>query len=1381
MRVKHTLGKRCIALTLSLLLIAALLPSGAIALAANNSEILSFEQGNPVANISYKTGDTVNASDFPAELTAVIAVTPQSFTQVKPDDVGAYIAPENADALYEAGTPVVYSFAGANGTEYRVYGEADGVTGWYTCDAAGTITGKVQPVPITWDTAAVNTASAGTYTVTGTAGGYTLSCPAPEASVTVTAKSGDENIETHTITWISGAPEGTNLSLTPEKNEKTRAVYQLDFSKGGDEDIPAGQIEIRLPAHIFYGRDGKPVDTLNVPLAKAPAETGNTGFNYTIDEETGEIVIRNYKTIEASYHFTCQIGYDFYPYAVADGYTKSDIQANFTVKDSTGNLTENSEKLSISVHTETKQPETNKQVNQKYETWQTAWGETPADAGDYFYVEWKLNTTGKRGTQPFTLTLQENPGAYGEIIGWRNGDSSSAVFTRGDKAEFEKTIFYAEDPNSSYTAESYAQYTYVVLRYPRTMLETTKTVTNSYTASVNGLDGDTKTSTAERQYTYIPADLEYKGDYCRAAKGGGSSVNGGVNMLKSGKSVEDYFSLDVTLQGYGITNDGRDPYTTVLEDDLLFMDETRLPAGDYTLTGFYISNLAEYNYEIDPEKGYQAVLDPNYDSYQPITVWVKTLDAPDTWVKYGSVTRQSSGSFLWEGVDGSSGAVSASARISLPEGTAKVRFTHTGTRYRVSFGAVLYYKLHPTEHLLELLGNKTSFKIMNFDSAFATDKDGVIRTKSSGSTYNETYRGAIEESDKTQYGQGVSHYYAEDTYTSLKAYSGYTKKAGTPTSDVANSQETVQYTLTYYEYADYSRPLTRQDVVDMGVIHEQRDSVFYDLLPLGTVIDTDSIVATTYTGSRSGKNYRCDHTVEMITNWRNTGRTMVKIHVTAPENVTNFDSYQEKFKVRSGFVVTFTLINTWQNIGDYGTTVRNSSAYYSLNGPIPTGYADTGGHITDKEYFKDLDGDGNPPDALENVKYSECTTTFNPLIAAEVGFKKSVKASDELHYSTNSKVTAAGTYTYQLRFANSRNVNTGNVVMFDVLESAHGSNPYWQGTLQSINTSQPQMKGIAPVIYYSTYQGFTNLTVDGHQADLTDTTIWSTTAPENLADVTAIAIDLRHKADGTEYVFSPEEVALCYVTMTAPENYQDYVDNPMTDADETVYAYNSAYLQCTTTPVNGGASSTAVEECAPVTASMRAPEIEIHKSSDPQSGTEAQPTAVNVGDTVTYHISVKNKGTAEAIYNLSIEDVIPEGLSIQRDQLQYCFGSTAASPVTINGASRISVQQDGQKLVFSLDKLDAGETIHLLIPVTVSEDASVGMSFVNTAKLTAFNGKTWDIESETTYHKTESDFGYELPATGGIGTFPVMLCGVLLMVGCGFGFAVRQKKKRKSC
>ena len=118
--------------------------------------------------------------------------------------------------------------------------------------------------------------------------------------------------------------------------------------------------------------------------------------------------------------------------------------------------------------------------------------------------------------------------------------------------------------------------------------------------------------------------------------------------------------------------------------------------------------------------------------------------------------------------------------------------------------------------------------------------------------------------------------------------------------------------------------------------------------------------------------------------------------------------------------------------------------------------------------------------------------------------------------------------------------------------------------------------GTYPCFYYSTYQGFTNLTVDNSQTDLTDTALWSQTAPEDLADVTAIAIDLRHKADGSAYTFAPEEVALCYVTMTAPANYWDYIDDPATAGDETARAYNSAYLQCTTTPVYGGTGSTAV-------------------------------------------------------------------------------------------------------------------------------------------------------------------------------------------------------------
>ena len=443
-----------------------------------------------------------------------------------------------------------------------------------------------------------------------------------------------QTIGLHALAWISGKPEGTSLSVSPEKNTLTRASYQIDFSKGGGEDIPAGKIEIRIPAHIFFGRDGKTVDTPIVPLAKAPAEEGDTGFNYSIDEATGEIVIRNYRTIEASYHFVCQVGYDFIPMQVANGYKKEDIQATFQIENSQGKLTAESEKLSIEVHTETKEPTAYKNMNNKYENWQDAWGEKPADAADYFYVEWRVSTNVDCGTQPFKILFQEDPGTYGTLIGWKN---ENGEYTFGDKEAYEKTVFYDTGiPN--YPITSSINHThYVLVKYPRTMLETTTKITNTCTAYINGYDGDNHSKSANSTYTYVAPDIIYKGDYCRTDKGGGMDVTGGVNLLKSGRSIENYFSVNVTVQGYGMTNNGADAYTTVLEDDLLFLDEIRLIEGDYTLTSFYLTGLSEYGYSIDPENGYQPVLDSDYDAYAPVTVWIKTVAAPNEWMEYGTV------------------------------------------------------------------------------------------------------------------------------------------------------------------------------------------------------------------------------------------------------------------------------------------------------------------------------------------------------------------------------------------------------------------------------------------------------------------------------------------------------------------------------------------------------------------------------------------------------------------------------------------------------------------------------------------------------------------------------------------------------------------------
>ena len=1386
-------AKRASALFLSLLLLLTMIPQSVIALAADEAadeyndapltlsisqEIVTFEQSNPVAEISYQTGDSVLTSDFPASISAVVALSApvQTFIQSRPEHTGNYLAPDDAGTRYEAGETVVYTLPSESGEQYRVYGEVDGVTGWFSCDADGVINGIVRDVPVEWDTTVVHTEAAGTFHVAGHVAGYTVSCQLPEATVIVHAKSGDQNMATHSLIWLSGTSQtlidGNSLSITPDNNDIARVVCQVEFSVGGEENIPAGQIEIRLPAHLFYDRNGQPVGNAIVPLAKAPEESGNTGFHYLIDPDTDEIVIKNFRTIESSYYFTCQIGYDFRPYQVADGYTTDDLRADFKVTTpSQKALTAASETLSAAVHTSVKTPKFYKNFNQKYEAWQTEWGEAPADAADYFYVTWKLDATIPRGTQPFTVTFQEDTGLYGTLVGWKFAGKS---YTLGSETEFERTVFLDESPRTLTTYPDTSVTVFVLMQYPRTMLADTTQVRNVCDINLNGYDGDNRTETYEATYHYVPPNIEYAGDICKASKTGGNHLYGGINMLEAGKSAGSYFSISVQARGYGMTENGTVPYTTVLDDSLLLIEDDLLSPEDISFTEFYIRKFDEYDFIIDEETGYQPVRNSDYTQYQPIRLLVRTTEAPEQWVEWGEITRETDGSYWWEGEDGSSAAISSAAPISLPDGTYDVRFCHTGTVYQVEFGAYLYFELHPTEHVMQLIDGKDGFSLFNIESAFAVDHDNVIRTPPSGFTWDSQKSAIARASDLARYGQRVSHDTNRVTYSRLSPYSICSKRASNIQSDVANSQESVTYTITYYEYVDYSSPLTRQDVIDLGVIQEQRDGIFYDLLPVGTTIDAASITAKTYSKSWRGEK-KCEYTVESIENWQGSGRTMLKIHVIAPPGTENFDTQNAYGELRTGFVVTFKLINSWENIQDYGASVLNSAAYYSLSGQLVGGYPDNGGNLTEKELFYDLDADGNPPDAWKNVHYAECRTTFTPLTAAELGFRKSVKAADGLRYGSSAEVAAAGTYTYQLRFANGKNVETNNVVLFDVLESAHGSNPYWRGTLKDIDTTQVSRKGIEPVIYYSTYTAFTNLAVDTDLTDLTDETIWTTTQPVDLADVTAIAIDLRYRTDGTEYTFAPEEVALCYVSMTAPENYLDYLDDPETAMDETAFAYNSAYLQSTATLIDGGESKTEMKECSSVTVSLRGPEAEIHKSSDPQTGTAENPAAVSAGETITYHISAANTGTVEAIYAVEIEDLLPEGLVVDPDTIQCSFGTSISEPMPISGSPRVQVRIDGRKLTFSVDKLDAGETIHLLIPVTVSE-ALEDTVFENTALLSKFNEKFWNLESETTWHKVESEYGYELPITGGNGVVPLFVLGVIMAIFSLFVHLTRRFK-----
>ncbi len=102
------------------------------------------------------------------------------------------------------------------------------------------------------------------------------STPSEPVSTEEPTESGEQTMETHSLQWISGSTstviEGSKLTITPDKNgyNTSSVTAQLNFSFGGERNMPAGAITIRLPRHIFYDREGSPVGTVEIPLAKAP-------------------------------------------------------------------------------------------------------------------------------------------------------------------------------------------------------------------------------------------------------------------------------------------------------------------------------------------------------------------------------------------------------------------------------------------------------------------------------------------------------------------------------------------------------------------------------------------------------------------------------------------------------------------------------------------------------------------------------------------------------------------------------------------------------------------------------------------------------------------------------------------------------------------------------------------------------------------------------------------------------------------------------------------------------------------------------------------------------------------------------------------------------
>ena len=129
-----------------------------------------------------------------------------------------------------------------------------------------------------------------------------------------------------------------------------------------------------------------------------------------------------------------------------------------------------------------------------------------------------------------------------------------------------------------------------------------------------------------------------------------------------------------------------------------------------------------------------------------------------------------------------------------------------------------------------------------------------------------------------------------------------------------------------------SSPRLPDDIFN-ALLEEQREGVFYNLLPQGAILDTTRI--TLRNVHWTPLNYD-EFEVYQYHNWQNSGRTLIVIYINLHE-----DSPMNKrnaYGHGTGFSVDLYMFYPWSNIRFFGNHLRIISSYQSRNGSLPSGH-----------------------------------------------------------------------------------------------------------------------------------------------------------------------------------------------------------------------------------------------------------------------------------------------------------------------------------------------------------------------------------------------------------------------------------------------------------
>ena len=549
-----------------------------------------------------------------------------------------------------------------------------------------------------------------------------------------------------------------------------------------------------------------------------------------------------------------------------------------------------------------------------------------------------------------------------EAVAWYDAKGTYEIGQRSDRDK-------DNNPNNNYDKESGHRYDYVVVAVNKKLLEDTNKleITTRTTATVHPRDDaddlQATSQTFERRfvwnkpvfrgygggfggwvradgfYRYQAGRDEWPREYFTELGNHASNYsaynlndliekNNSISGLDYAIWTEGYvgqWSIDRKAKNPGYTDYFKEPVRYEMTDNQFYLSDENDGVSQDEKDRLTSSE----DYQIDSLRfnvyAYDAVYDENraefvnsgsvtYGDDEVLTFYVQ-VGKTDKEFKKAAVYSLKTNKFIYPDtndtnyVKGADTSVSGGPEIDFKDNVVGYRIETKNTHYYTRIGVVpsvtlkasdrvkrkfSHDKTKPTESFA--LNNRTVTTIYDYK-----DEDGNVLAPGSDGEYQHAVWGPAVAQDAD--------------------FIRMVEKVGSLTKDIVastNLQKKKEYRVTWKIHADESYNYGQNE---KGYA-EQNGGTFYDLLPIGAVLDPDSIVISTNDGELASSSY----SVQTIsTNYNDTGRSFVKISVYDPADW--YDLYYDT-------------VHTYESIRDYGNEAYNSVAYQTGNDSIEGFYQD---------------------------------------------------------------------------------------------------------------------------------------------------------------------------------------------------------------------------------------------------------------------------------------------------------------------------------------------------------------------------------------------------------------------------------------------------------